>query len=68
MLILLRGGVCSETLFSVKMVEDLIGLDILPLMTELRPEFGLRFFLRPLLHTTLVIDICEKSWLNLKSV
>ena len=68
MLILLRGGVCSETLFSLKMVEDLIGLDILPWMTELRPEFGLRFFLRPLLRTTLVIDICEKSWSNLKSV
>ena len=68
MLIFSRRGVCSETLFSVIMVEDLIGLDILPWMTELRPDFGLRFFLRTLLHTTLVIDICEKSWLNLKAV
>ena len=58
----------SKTLFLVIMAEDLIGLDILPRMTVMRPDFGLRFFLRPLLHTTLVNDIREKSKLKLKSV
>ena len=57
-----------RTLFSLIMAEDLIGLDILPRMTVMRPDFGLRFFLRPLLHTTLVNDIREKSKLKLKSV
>ena len=55
-------------LFSLIMAEDLIGLNILPRMTVMRPDFGLRFFLRPLLHTTLVNDIREKSKLKLKSV
>ena len=50
------------------MAKDLIGLDILPRMTVMRPDFGLRFFLGPLLHTTLVNDIREKSKLKLKSV
>ena len=50
------------------MAKDLIGLDILPRMTVMRPDFGLRFFLRPLLHTTLVNDIREKSNIKLKSV
>ena len=50
---------CSKTLFFLIMAEDLIGLYILPWMTELHPEFGLRFSLQPLLHTPLVIDICE---------
>ena len=50
------------------MAEDLIGLDILPRMTVMRPDSGLRFFLGPLLHTTLVNDIREKSKLKLKSV
>ena len=57
-----------KTLFSLIMAEDLIGLNILPRMTVMRPDFGLRFFLRPLLHTTLVNDIREKSKLKLKSV
>ena len=68
MLISLRVGVRSKTLFLFRMAEDLIRLDILPRMTVVRPDSGLRFFLRPLLHTTLVNDICEKSKLNLKSV
>ena len=59
---------CSKTLFFLIMTEDLIGLDILPRMTVMRPDFGLRFFLGPLLHTTLVNDIREKSKLKLKSV
>ena len=50
------------------MAKDLIGLDILPRMTVVRPDSGLRFFLGPLLHTTLVNDIREKSKLKLKSV
>ena len=66
MLIYLRVGVRSKTLFSLIMAEDLIGLDILPRMTVMRPDFGLRFFLPPLLHTTLVNDIREKSNLNKK--
>ena len=57
-----------RTLFSLIMAEDLIGLDILPRMTVMRPDSGLRFFLGPLLHTTLVNDIREKSKLKLKSV
>ena len=58
----------SKTIFLLIMAEDLIGLNILPRMTVMRPDFGLRFFLRPLLHTTLVNDIREKSKLKLKSV
>ena len=50
------------------MAKDLIGLDILPRMTVMRPDFGLRFFLRPFLHTALVNNIREKSKLKLKSV
>ena len=61
MLISLRVGVRSKTLFLFRMAEDLIRLDILPRMTVVRPDSGLRFFLGPLLHTTLVNDIREKS-------
>ena len=62
--ILISPTVERRTLFSLIMAEDLIGLDILPRMTVMRPDFGLRFFLRPLLHTTLVNDIREKSKLG----
>ena len=57
MLIFFRGGVCSKTLILQKMVENQNGLDILPWVTKVRPDFGLRFSLGPFLHTTLIVDM-----------
>ena len=52
-----RGGVCSKTLILQIMAEDLNGLHILPWVTKVRPDFGLRFSLGPFLHTTLIVDM-----------
>ena len=57
MLIFFRGGVCSKTLILQKMVKNQNGLDILPWVTKVRPDFGLRFSLGPFLHTTLIVDM-----------
>ena len=57
MIIFFRGGVCSKKLILQIMAEDLNGLGILPWVTKVRPDFGLRFSLGPFLHTTLIVDM-----------